>query len=124
VIDSPKRVLVVDDDPDILDTLEFAVGAEGFDVVKASSGEVAVEAAKRTLFNIAITDLKMPGMSGLETMTVLKRIQPALPVIVITGFASEDTLDECRRLGACGFIRKPFKLDDLFTVIHGALAPN
>jgi DNA-binding NtrC family response regulator len=117
-----RRVLLVDDDPDILDTLEYAIGSEGFEVVKASSGEAAIEAARRGAFGAAVTDLKMPGMSGLETMAVLKTLQPALPVVVITGFATGETLDECRRLGACGFIRKPFKLEELLGLIHGALA--
>jgi two-component system response regulator PilR (NtrC family) len=121
VSEGRRRVLVVDDDRDILDTLEVALNMQDLDVVTADCGANAVEVARRGGLDVAITDLKMPGMSGLETLAALKRIQPSLPVIVVTGFASGGTVRECTRLGAFGFIRKPFKLEELFAIVGRAL---
>jgi DNA-binding NtrC family response regulator len=118
----PKRkVLIIDDDPAILETLELVLSQQDLEVTKADSGMAAVEAVKKDYFTIAITDFKMPGMNGLDTLVALKKIAPLLPVIVITGFATEYTASECARLGAFGFIRKPFRLDDLFALVNRAL---
>ncbi|MEO7161891.1 MAG: response regulator [Bdellovibrionia bacterium] len=122
MMNAPKRkVLVIDDDPAILETLELVLSQQDLEVTKADSGMAAVEAAKRGSFDIAITDFKMPGMNGLDTLAALKKIAPLLPVIVITGFATENTASEFKRLGAFGLIRKPFALDDLFAVVNKAL---
>ncbi len=115
------RILVVDDDEAILETLEDALSIGGFEVITADRGASAVEAARRGGFSLAITDLKMPGMSGLETLAALRDVQPSLPVVVMTGFASGGTASECTKLGALGILRKPFKLEELFRVVRHAL---
>jgi DNA-binding NtrC family response regulator len=115
------RILVVDDDEAILETLEDALSIGGFEVITADRGASAVEAARREDFSLAITDLKMPGMSGLETLAALRDVQPSLPVLVMTGFASGGTASECKKLGALGILRKPFKLEELFRVVRHAL---
>jgi DNA-binding NtrC family response regulator len=115
------RILVIDDDEAILETLEDALSIDGFEVTTTDRGASAVEAARQGGFNLAITDLKMPGMSGLETLAALRDVQPSLPVIVMTGFASGGTTSECTKLGAFGLLRKPFKLEELLRVIRHAL---
>ena len=116
------RLLVIDDEEEVRDVLEFILSREGFEVLTASSGMMALELAREHPFDLAITDIRMPGMNGLETLTALKQIDPLLEVIVLTGYASEQTASECVKLGAYGYLRKPFELDDLRTVVGRALA--
>ena len=115
------KVLVIDDDLAVLEALKLTLGLEGFDVVDAESGDVAVATAKTDAFDVAITDLTMPGMSGLETLAALRQIDPTLPVIVASGFLTEEIAAECLRLGALAYIRKPFDLEDLFSLVQRAL---
>ena len=115
------KVLVVDDDVAVLEALKLVLVLEGFDVVEAESGEVAVATVKAGAFDVAITDLMMPGMSGLETLTALKQIDPTLQVIIASGFLTEEVAAECLDLGALAYIRKPFELEDLFSLMRRAL---
>ncbi|WP_437644050.1 response regulator [Sorangium sp. So ce362] len=91
------------------------------EVATAESGEAAVEQAKRGAFDLAITDLRMPGMGGDETVAALKRIHPSLPVIVVTGFASDDAAVRCSKEGAFRIISKPVQLEDLLRLMEAAL---
>lgn len=116
-----RKVLVIDDDPAILETLGLALSVQNFEVTQANNGMAGVDAARQAKFGLVITDMKMPGMSGLETLAALKQIDPTLPVIVVTGFASGRTESECKNLGAFEFIRKPFALEELFSSIDRAL---
>ena len=118
---TPAKILVIDDDPAVLEAMELVLNQAGFNVVSAESGGTAVAFAKSDVFDVAITDLKMPGMSGLETLTALRQIAPALPVIIASGFISDDVAAECMSLGALGYIRKPFDLKDLLSWVGRAL---
>lgn len=118
---APARMLVIDDDPGVREVLKLALVLEGFDVVEAESGDVAVAAATTHAFDVAITDLKMPGMSGLETLAALRQIDPSLPVIIASGFLAEEVAAECLSLGALACIRKPFDLEDLLSLVQRAL---
>jgi len=66
--------------------------------------------------------MRMPGMNGIETLVALKQRDPSLEVLVVTGYASEQTAAECIRLGAYGYLRKPFEIAELRPLIDGALA--
>lgn len=112
---------MIDDDPAVLEALKLVLLQEGFYVVEAESGDVAVAAASTDAFDVAITDLKMPGMSGLDTLAALRRIDPSLPVIVSSGFLPEEVAAECSSLGALACIQKPFDLDDLVALVQRAL---
>jgi DNA-binding NtrC family response regulator len=115
------RLLVIDDEEDLRDMLEFILTAQGFEVATVDSGLAAVELARRQRFDLAITDMKMPGMNGIETLTALKELDPSMEVIVATGYASEQTAAECMKRGAYGYLRKPFELSDLRALIARAL---
>jgi DNA-binding NtrC family response regulator len=112
---------VIDDEEDLRDMLEFILTAQGFEVATVDSGLAAVELARRQRFDLAITDMKMPGMNGIETLTALKELDPSMEVIVATGYASEQTAAECMKRGAYGYLRKPFELSDLRALIARAL---
>lgn len=115
------KVLVIDDDLAVLEALKLVLVLEGFDVVEAESGEDAVTTAKTDAFDVAITDLMMPGMSGLETLAALKQIDATLPVIMASGFLTEEVAAECMSLGALAYIRKPFDVEALLSLVQRAL---
>lgn len=118
---SAPRVLVVDDERDLLAILAFELRQEGYDVTAVDNGAAAVEAARLQGFSAAITDLRMPGMDGLATMKALKEIDPDLPIIVATGFASEVASVASGQQGAFGLILKPFGLDDFLDLVRAAV---
>lgn len=116
-----RRVLVIDDELEIRETLDTFLSWEGYEVVTAESGEAAVERAKEAPFHLAITDLRMSGMNGAETVGALKRIRPGIAVIVVTGYASDEAAVRCWAEGAFQIIRKPFQLEELLLVVEAAL---
>jgi DNA-binding NtrC family response regulator len=117
-----ERLLVIDDEADLREMLEFILSAEGYDVVTVDGGLAAIDAARERPFDLAITDMRMPDMNGIETLTALKELDPTIEVVVVTGYASEQTAAECIRRGAYGYLRKPFELGELRPLIEGALA--
>ena len=115
------RVLVVDDEPSIRTVLKAHLTRDGFDVAVASDGAEAVAALGATPYDLVISDLKMPGMSGLELLAWCIREQPGLPVILITAHGTIDAAVEALKLGAQDFITKPFDLDELKHSVEKAL---
>ena len=114
------KLLVVDDEPDFLDTMSERLEAHGFLVTKASSGSEAIAAAHRGGFDIALVDLKMPEMDGCELLRVLREEHKFLEVIILTGFASIDAAVECTKAGAIDFVSKSCALDDLLEKLKTA----
>ena len=113
-------VLVVDDDNCLRDLLEEAVREWGYAVSTARSGEEALESISKEKFNFVICDLKMPGMDGLELLRKIKAIDNKVHVIVITGFATLDTVVKTVEAGAFDYITKPFRLEELRRIMKKA----
>jgi DNA-binding NtrC family response regulator len=110
------RALVVDDEPDFLETLVNRLGKRSIDTAGVRSGEEAVEVMKKQLFDVVVLDIKMPGgMDGIETLREMKKIQPLAEVILLTGHASVETSIEGMKLGAFDYLIKPIKLEELLT---------
>ena len=118
-----EKILIVDDEPDILQILEVALCAEGYEVSAATCGEEALEKIKSSHFELMITDLKMPGMNGVELINKAKELRPEMECIVLTGYASiENAVAVLRQNNAFDFIAKPIKnLDEFFITIQRAL---
>jgi DNA-binding NtrC family response regulator len=116
------RLLVIDDEQDVREMLEFVLSRGGFEVEAVDGGLAAVASLRARRFDVAITDMRMADMDGLETLTVLKEIDPSIEVIVVTGYASEQTAAECVRRGAYGYLRKPFEVEDLRALVECALS--
>lgn len=114
-------VLVIDDEPGIREMLSFELAQEGFDVETAESGMAAVAAVKRRKFDLAVTDLKMPGMDGSATVEALRAVDPEIEVIVATGYASVETAVACMKRGAYDYINKPYDLGELKLLLERAL---
>jgi DNA-binding response OmpR family regulator len=114
-------VLVIDDEPDMRDMVAFSLSATEFEVVTASGGREAVELLGTRRFDVAITDLKMPGMNGVDTVAALRQLDPDMEVIVATGYASLETALACMKNGAYDYIRKPYEIAELRHLILRAV---
>ena len=106
----PARVLVVDDEIDIREALEMTMRGAGYEVCSAENGAMAVEVARAERFDVVVTDYRMPGLDGAQTLRALKLLDPTMRVIVATGYGSPEQEAECRADGADDYVRKPFEL--------------
>jgi DNA-binding NtrC family response regulator len=116
------RLLVVDDETVIREGLKRILEAEEFVVETCASGYGAIESMQQRDFDLIITDLKMPGMDGIEVLKSVRTLQPAVPVILITGYASVDTAVEAMKNGAFDYLQKPFAPDLLLDKVTNALS--
>jgi len=114
---SAKRILIVDDDKDIVAVLSRNFAAEGFDVSAASNGHRAMISATERRPNIVLLDYSLPVGDGLDVLRELKREMPEVIVIVITGMGSEDVAVEAMKRGARDYVRKPFDLARLTDLV-------
>jgi len=114
------KLLIVDDEIKFLDSIAQRLELRGFDVTKASSGVAAVDAARSGKFDLALLDLKMPGMDGIQVLEKLKKDHKFLEVIILTGHGSLDSAVECTKLGAFGYLPKPYELDNLLDILKQA----
>ncbi len=111
------RILVVDDEPGLLATLAANLELEDFEVITASSGEEALAKAQQTPVDLVLSDVRMPGMSGVELFRKLKEIRPGLPVIIMTAFALEDLIEGALRDGVFTVLPKPFDVEHVIALV-------
>jgi CheY-like chemotaxis protein len=95
----------------------------GYDLVTVVSGEAALEVLGQRRFDLAITDFMMPGLDGAQTLDAMKAADPQLPVIVVTGFVTEEVFAACSRHGAAAIVKKPFGVKELRELVAGLLRP-
>ncbi|HUQ90541.1 MAG TPA: sigma-54 dependent transcriptional regulator [Bryobacteraceae bacterium] len=114
-----KRILVVEDEEKLRRVIQLQLVSSGYEVDQASSAEAALPYLERV--DLVLTDLKLPGMSGQELLSLAHRQNANLPVIMITAFSSVETAVEAMKAGAHDFIPKPFSLDHLMQVVTKAL---
>jgi DNA-binding NtrC family response regulator len=114
------KILVVDDQPMILRCLESALKSDGHDIVTVTAADTALKIAGFTSFDIIITDYSMPRMNGLQFLEVTQEKCPGVPVIMITGYGTQDTVNEAVAKGAFDYIAKPFSLDVLRSTVNAA----
>ncbi len=107
------KVLVVEDDEMILRTLEFRLKKDGYTISVARNGKEALEKLKHDSFNLVLTDLMLPFVTGMEVLSHIKSNYPNLPVIVLSGADEEGTIMDAFKLGADDFIAKPFSPGEL-----------
>jgi CheY-like chemotaxis protein len=122
------RILVVDDDRSVAYSIKTLLEYEGFDVAVAEDGRSAIVAAQVDAYDAVIVDIFMPGMDGLETIVALRRQQPELPIIAISGFTLRDqaappadVLAKAMRLGASCTLYKPFRRRDILDAVTACL---
>jgi len=116
-----ETVLVVDDEPRIRRIVEMALGDRGYRVLTAPSAEDALETLEGETVDAVVTDLQLPGRTGLELLADVKRERPALPVILITAFGTVETAVEAIKAGAFDYVLKPFSVEELESLVERAL---
>jgi DNA-binding NtrC family response regulator len=115
------RILIVDDEEEILHMLQRNLEMEGYQVTTTVNPHEALDLARRDLFNLVVTDIKMPGLSGVELLREIKRINPLANVIIMTGYSTMAHVVDCLGSGAVDYFVKPFPdLDLLIQAIHQA----
>lgn len=119
---SATRVLVIDDEENLRDMLARAFRRRGFKVSVAESGEKGVAAARAAVFDVVICDVVMAGMDGFAVLEVLKREQPLLEVIMVTGSPRAEAAERAARSGAFDYLAKPFLLAELCVLVDEAAA--
>ncbi|RZB34271.1 MAG: hypothetical protein SRB1_00039 [Desulfobacteraceae bacterium Eth-SRB1] len=107
------QMLLVDDEDDFRTTLANRLKLRKIDVTDAASGDEAIEMVKQRSFDVAVIDVKMPGTDGIETLKQVKKIQPAIEIVMLTGHASIESGMEAMKLGAYDYVMKPCDIDEL-----------
>lgn len=115
------RILAVDDEESIREFLEIMLKKEGYDVTTAEDGQKAQEILKKKSFDMVISDLQMPNVTGMELLKHVKDNYPDLVFMIITAFGTTESAVEAMKLGAYDYITKPFKIDEVRIVIANAL---
>ncbi|NQT34024.1 response regulator [bacterium] len=119
-MESKIKLLIVDDEVAFLNSIARRLELRDFDVTKATNGKEALEAAQNKKFDLALVDLKMPGMSGQKLLEFLKHDHKFLEVIILTGHGSLESAVECTKLGAYSYLPKPYELDRLIELLKEA----
>src|SRR5689334_996839 len=114
-------ILLVDDEPKLRSVLSVALGDLGYRVIEASSGSAALDILRREDADLVLTDLRMPEVNGYELLRECKRLDPDVPVVLLTAYSSIKDAVRAIKEGAFDFISKPFEIDELATTIGNAL---
>ena len=117
-----ETILIVDDEEIIRESLSFILKKEGYAVVEAPDGRVALDIVKKEAIDLVITDLEMPEMKGIELLEHVTRTSPETLVVIITAYGSIDTAIAALRQGAVDYVLKPVEFDELLVKIHRLLA--
>jgi DNA-binding NtrC family response regulator len=116
------KILIVDDEPDMLKLLSMILREKtSYEITTTNNPMEAKELAKQGGFDLVISDLKMPGLDGMEIIDAVKKIDEDIPVIIITAFASVESASEAIQKGGFDFITKPFRKEQILFTIDKAL---
>ncbi|ETR72696.1 MAG: hypothetical protein OMM_07378 [Candidatus Magnetoglobus multicellularis str. Araruama] len=114
-------ILIVDDEPSIVQSLKGILSDEGFAVLSASNGYEALKVIEKESPDLVLLDVWMPGIDGIETLKEIKKDNQHIQVIIITGHGTIDTAVKATKLGAYDFIEKPLSIDKVIVTINNAL---
>lgn len=114
------NLLIVDDEEQFLSSISKSLELRDFDVIAVNRGEKAIEAARKNPIDVALVDLKMPGINGEETLKALKAEHQWMEVIILTGHGTIDSAAECTRSGAYSYLQKPCDLDQILEGLKNA----
>lgn len=114
-------ILIVDDDPEILDTLQEILEVNGYTIRKAATSAGAIALVRETQFRIALLDIKLPDMEGPDLLIEIRKVRPAMKCIMVTGFANLENAVKSLNAGACAYIMKPVNPKNLIDTIREKL---
>ncbi|MFT3786060.1 MAG: sigma-54 dependent transcriptional regulator [Tepidisphaeraceae bacterium] len=115
------RILIVDDQEMMRDSLAATLAHDGHEIVAAYDGQAALQRLQQAKFELMLTDLKMPKMTGIELLAEAKKLRPDMPVVLMTAFATVQTAVEAMKLGAYDYIQKPFDGDEIKLLVDRTL---
>ncbi len=115
------KILVVDDELSMREFLSILLEREGYDVSVAGSAEEALRLIELSLFDLVLSDVQMPGLSGIELLSRIKQISPETGVLMVTAFSAAEQAVEAMKLGAYDYIAKPFKIEEIKQLVKNAL---
>lgn len=118
--ETPINLLIVDDEEQFLESISKRLNVRGFNVIAVDRGEKAIAVAKENPIDIALVDLKMPGINGEETLRRLKEAYQWLEIVILTGHGSVESAADCTRKGAYSYLQKPCELEKLLEVLINA----
>ncbi len=116
-----STILIIDDDDQLRKSFTRLLSEEGFTVKSAASGEAGLKSVREQLPDLVVLDVRLPGMSGLETFKAIHALEHRLPVIIMTAFGTTETAIEATKLGAFDYVLKPFDVPDMLLTIRQAL---
>ena len=114
-------ILIVDDDPNLIGSISDILSAKGFEAIAALTGASALASIKQHHIDVALIDLRLEDMSGLDVLKRIKENSPEIECIFLTGHASQSSAIEAIQMGAFGFFQKPFDVDQLLLFIQRAI---
>src|ERR1700733_7602030 len=117
-------ILIVEDEPKMRRLLELQLAEEGFQARIAADAETGLQMLGKESFDVVVTDLKLPGMSGLEFLQAVKRVNADLPVVIMTAFGTVESAVDAMKAGASDYVLKPFSLAELVLVVRKELASH
>lgn len=111
------NLLIVDDEEQFLSSISRSLAMRDFNVIAVNRGDMALEAARKQPIDIALVDLKMPGMGGQETLEALKKEHPWMEIVILTGHGTIESAAACTRSGAYSYLQKPCEFDRLIDAL-------
>jgi len=118
----PIRLILIDDEVGFTTVMAKRLARRGLDVTSAFSGSEAIKTMRKAEFDVAVLDLKMEDMDGIEVLKIFKKMDPDMPVIMLTGHGSEKSAGEGMEYGAYDYLFKPYEFDELLEKIHAAVS--
>ena len=123
-MNSPAKILLVEDDSAIVITLCRVLADEGYDVAVEKRGDTGLERAKNETFDVVVTDLRLPGINGIELVRALRVARPRLPIILMTAHGTTETAIEATQSGAYDYLVKPFEIPELLGLLEQAVTAS
>ena len=117
----PLRLLIIDDERGFVSALAKRLGKRNIQVAQAYSGREGIQVLRKSDFDVVLLDLKMEDIDGMEVLKIIKIMVPELPVIMLSGHASEETALIGKKAGAYDYLTKPYELNELIAKIHSAI---
>jgi PAS domain S-box-containing protein len=120
-MEQKEHILIVDDDESTRKSLALIFGKKGYVTDTAATGQEALAKARQQFFNLALLDIRLPDMEGVELLTLLKEMHPDIMLLIVTGYASLKTAVEVLNNGASGYLTKPLNVDEMLAKVRDAL---
>ena len=119
-----SKILLIEDNASTAASLQKVLQEEGYEVEVSARGDTGLEQACREQYNVVISDMRLPGLGGLELVAQLHNVKPKQPIILMTAHGTTETAIEATKLGACDYLLKPFEADELFDLVASAVASS